>query len=129
MRIGTIAAMIAIPVSSFGAIWFDAAVSGYGSWPADGSPKVVEVAGSWTNTSVATYDFSRKRILVDSECDSSLDFAPLAPSSVESKQVDVTSVVRFLENTALHLPRTGAIWALTAACKGGAAVFFRLSIE
>lgn len=42
--------------------WFDAGISAYEDWPTDGSPKVVEGEGVWTNTQYATLNTDEKRL-------------------------------------------------------------------
>ena len=88
-------AAVAALSNAFAAEWFDAGISGYGQWPADGSDVVVRGEGSWSGTESAYIKGSAPAARIDFSQDGEnvLVFTPAVAKSVEqSNPVVVTSV-------------------------------------
>ena len=75
--------------------WFDAGISGYDSWPVDGSNKIVDGMGIWTNTIDTSY--ADQRISIWKSMDERLDFrlAPQLHKDVSNETADIVVTIRF----------------------------------
>ena len=84
------------------ATWFDAGVANYDSWPTDGSNKVVDGMGTWTNTIDTAYEDGRIKMWKD--IDGGLDFelAENLRKDISSDVSEVVSTMRFM--TAYEVP-------------------------
>ena len=99
------AAFILVAFASFfasAATWFDAGVANYDSWPTDGSNKVVDGMGTWTNTIDTAYEDGRIKMWKD--IDGGLDFelAENLRKDISSDVSEVVSTMRFM--TAYEVP-------------------------
>ena len=84
------------------ATWFDAGVPNYDSWPTDGSNKVVDGMGTWTNTIDTAYADGRIKSWKD--IDDRLDFelAENLRKDISDDMSEVVSTMRFM--TAYDVP-------------------------
>ena len=90
-------AVLAASASAFAAPWFDAGVSGYESWPSDGSDLTVQGAGTWSGTASAslTAGAGGSRIGVDAEGASPLGFTAAVAKSIADDRPSITTTIRF----------------------------------
>ena len=84
-KLKILCAAVAALFNAFAAEWFDAGISGYGQWPADGSDVVVRGEGSWSGTASAYIKGSAPsaRIEFSQDGEESLVFTPAVAKSVE----------------------------------------------
>ena len=90
-------AAVAALFNAFAAEWFDAGISGYGQWPADGSDVVVRGEGTWSGTASAYIKGSAPAARIDFSQDGEdlLVFTPAVAKSVEQSNPVVVTSVRF----------------------------------
>lgn len=90
-------AVSASVASAFAAPWFDAGVSGYESWPSDGSDLTVQGAGTWSGTASASLSAGAggSRLSVDASTEAPLGFTAAVSKSIAGDRPSITTTIRF----------------------------------
>ncbi len=106
--------------------WFDAGINAYDSWPSDGSNKVVDNQGVWTNTACAT--FADEALTVNCEGDDKLTFE--AASTVDAfaettvvYSATMTFPANLTEVSELSEPGSGIKAGIAVAMSGSSLVY------
>ena len=90
-------AVSASVASALAAPWFDAGVSGYESWPSDGSDLTVQGAGTWSGTASASLAAGAggSRLSVDADAEAPLGFTAAVSKSIAGDRPSITTTIRF----------------------------------
>ena len=98
--------------------WFDAGISGYASWPSDGSDKVVEGQGTWTGTAGATLDAGRHVLQIQAPGD------PVAFTPVANGDMSTDLLVFQTTNVLTKIQSLGSLGTLDPSAKGSIAAAY-----
>ena len=126
-----LAVMAVVTFARSETVWFDAGISGYGSWPDDGTDFEVEGVGTWTGTGDAELvgEPGAKSLLISTAADRHIDFEIESPRTVASETVTVRTSAKMQLQEAeegLALPAEPSKCALTCATVDGEAAYYGL---
>ena len=94
--------------------WFDAGISGYTSWPFDGSDFPVVGQGVWHGTDGATLDLGLRSLKISSPSSEGLEFEPYVSRDVAAGEVVFSSTLRFTSSMEMPQPLADAKCAMSS---------------
>lgn len=95
LLVGACALGIAVPVLAAEKPWFAAGIDTYIDWPTDGTDKVIEEVGTWSNTAVAGLAGDDAKYLAITNAEQALTFTAETAQSLASVDAKFVSEVKY----------------------------------
>lgn len=95
LLVGACALGLAVPVLAAEKPWFDAGIGDYTDWPTDGTDKVIEEVGTWSNTDMAGLAGDDAKYLAITNAEKALTFTAETAQSLASVDAKFVSAVKY----------------------------------
>lgn len=95
LLVGACALGLAVPVLAAEKPWFAAGIGDYTDWPTDGTDKVIEEVGTWSNTDMAGLAGDDAKYLAITNAEKALTFTAETAQSLASVDAKFVSAVKY----------------------------------